>query len=86
MNNTALDQGAIDAIIGGYLGAPFDVLGPHLIDGALAIRTFQPDAQAVDVVLSTGDRVGMNRVHEAGLFEAVTSRQIDPPSYQLDVT
>jgi 1,4-alpha-glucan branching enzyme len=85
MNNTALDQGAIDAIIGGYLGAPFDVLGPHVVDGSLAIRSFQPDAQSISVVLPSGQRFEMNRLHESGLFEAVLADHNEPVAYRLDI-
>ena len=43
--DTTLNQSAIGAVVGGYLGAPFDVLGPHLIDGNLVIRTFNARAR-----------------------------------------
>jgi len=86
MNNSALDQGVVDAINGGYFGAPFDVLGPHLIDGNLVIRTFQPDADSVNVVFSTGQRFEMIRVEGTGLFEAITSGQNERLQYQLEVT
>ena len=69
MDHTALDQGVANAIVGGYFGAPFDVLGPHLIEDDLVIRSFQPDADNVNVVFSNGQRVDMSRVHDAGLFE-----------------
>ena len=46
-----LDLGAIDALVAGVHGAPFDVLGPHrayIDDGVRTfVRTFQPDAERV---------------------------------------
>lgn len=85
MDHSALDQGVANAIVGGYFGAPFDVLGPHLIDGDLVIRSFQPDADSVNVVFSTGQRVDMSRAHEAGLFEVVVPGQNEMTPYQLEV-
>jgi len=85
MNIPALDQSAIDAIIGGYLGAPFDVLGPHVVDGTLVIRTFEPDASTVDVVLAGKKRHPMVKVHEAGVFEVAVPKQNKVIPYQLDI-
>jgi len=81
-----LDQGVANAIVGGYFGAPFDVLGPHLIDDDLVIRSFQPDADNVNVVFSNGQRVDMSRVHDAGIFEIVVPGQNEVPPYQLEVS
>lgn len=85
MDHTALDQGVANAIVGGYFGAPFDVLGPHLIEDDLVIRSFQPDADNVNVVFSNGQRVDMSRVHDAGLFEVVVPGQNEAPPYRLEV-
>lgn len=86
MNNSTLDQGAVDAIAGGYSGAPFELLGPHLIDGNLVIRSFQPDAEAVNVVFSPDRKSGMTRVHDAGLFEVILPEQSEILPYRLEVT
>ncbi|MGH2515798.1 MAG: 1,4-alpha-glucan branching protein GlgB, partial [Ktedonobacterales bacterium] len=82
-----LDQGAIDALIGGRLGAPFDVLGPHLtsLDGQRLwiVRAFVPGAHRVSVVPdlptqpeSNGHSapptaLPMRQTHPAGLFSLV---------------
>lgn len=84
METTTLDSSVIEAIVGGYHGAPFDVLGPHLIEGNLVIRAFWPDALTMAVV-SRSKRIPMTRIHEAGLFEAVVSGRKRIPSYQLSV-
>jgi len=79
-----LEPGAIEAIVGGYHGAPFDVLGPHLVDGSLIIRAFWPDAAAVTAV-SKSKRTPMSRIHEAGLYEAIIPNRKKVAPYQLEV-
>lgn len=86
MDTTALDQGAMDAIISGYLGAPFDVLGPHLIGTNLVIRTFQPDAAHIAVITGNRKAIPMTQIHPAGLFEAVIAERKKIEPYQLDIT
>jgi 1,4-alpha-glucan branching enzyme len=83
--DTTLDQSAIDAIVGGYLGAPFDVLGPHLVNGNLIIRTFRPDASRVTVITGKNQRTPMTRIHNAGLFEADLTGRKKVVSYRLEV-
>ena len=83
------DPGAVAAIVGGYHGAPFDILGihPHAVDGkpVTVIRTFQPQALAVSVV--RGDQLfPMHRVHHGGFFEAVIHNQSDFFPYRLAIT
>ncbi len=83
------DPAAIAAIAGGYHGAPFDILGQHLvtIDGgpAISIRTYQPQAKAVSVKHG-GDESLMEPVDDTGLYEAVFlgAKEIFP--YRLAVT
>src|SRR5512132_3736458 len=67
------DDDLLDAVATGVADDPFAVLGPHAIsrDGrpAIVIRTMQPSARGVDVVV--GDEVvPMERRHRDGLFEA----------------
>lgn len=86
METTALDPGALEAIVAGYHGAPFDILGPHLIGTKLVIRTFQPDASHVTVITGEKKAIPMTQIHPAGLFEVVIPgrKKIDP--YRLDIT
>ena len=48
------DKGDILALVGGYHGAPHNVLGPHLVtldgDDVLAVRVFRPLDERVFVV------------------------------------
>src|SRR6476469_7745800 len=72
----------LDAVAAGAGDDPFAVLGPHLTshDGreAMVIRTMQPSATAVDVVI--GDRVlPMNRRRADGLFEASLDTEARSP-------
>jgi 1,4-alpha-glucan branching enzyme len=76
-----LDAGAIDALVAGVHGAPFDVLGPHRAytdEGVCVfVRTFQPDAEKVWLIPQTeqvsrskksgSERLPMTRLHPAGL-------------------
>jgi 1,4-alpha-glucan branching enzyme len=86
---TTVDPAAVAALTGGYHGAPFDILGQHPItqaDGpAIAIRTLQPQAQAVSVVRD-GLRVPMQPVEGgAGLYEAVFPETAEVFPYQLAI-
>src|SRR5215212_8581096 len=69
---TAEDD-VLDAVAAGVSDDPFAVLGPHTASRngrpAIVIRTMQPSADAVEVVI--GDLVlPMERRHRDGLFEA----------------
>ncbi|HTM03992.1 MAG TPA: 1,4-alpha-glucan branching protein GlgB [Vicinamibacterales bacterium] len=70
----SIEDRVFDAIAGGTHDDPFAFLGPHAVTRAdrrvILIRTFQPQASAVELV--TSDRVlRMERVRQEGLFEAV---------------
>jgi 1,4-alpha-glucan branching enzyme len=66
---TALD-GAIAALIGGTHRDPFAVLGPHVENGVVVVRAFQPAARAIDLrLVATGELLPMTRRDPAGLFE-----------------
>jgi len=76
---------AIAAIVGGYHGAPFDVLGQHpLADGGRVVRTFQPQASAVSV-LSGGERRPMEAASADGFFELTFPEAEEPFAYQLAI-
>jgi 1,4-alpha-glucan branching enzyme len=79
----------IEAIVAGRHGAPFDVLGVHAVEIAgqvgMVVRAFLPDAQAVQVVRGSRS-TPMERVHEAGFFEAAFPEKTRAFRYRLDVT
>ena len=64
----------MEAIVGGYHGDPFKVLGPHRLPKSRAtprweVSAFLPHAESAEVVLSD-QRVPMVKKHAHGLFVA----------------
>lgn len=86
MQELNLPEGAINAIVYGYHGAPFDVLGPHDVDDQIVIRAFLPQAQSVAVITEQSADTDMERVHPAGLFQVVVKRTANPLQYRLRLT
>ena len=74
-----------DAIVQARHGDPFSILGMHSADGQIVVRTFQPQASAVDLVeRKSGKSVAaLDRIHADGLFEARLARRRKPFSYRL---
>jgi 1,4-alpha-glucan branching enzyme len=89
VNHGTVDSAAMEAIAGGYHGAPFDVLGIHAVtvDGqpALAIRCFQPQALAVAVRRDSG-LFEMERVHRDGFFEVIFRGETAFFPYRFSIT
>ena len=87
---TAVDD-VLDAVAAGAADDPFAVLGPHETTRnghpAIVIRTMQPSASGVEIVV--GDRVvPMARRHHDGLFEAFVEadgRSPDDLFYRLRI-
>jgi len=69
-------------------GKPFDVLGVHPIDADHSlIRTIQPHAAAITLHLeSTGEAIVMEKIHGAGVFQAVVLSASALPRYHFDIT
>jgi 1,4-alpha-glucan branching enzyme len=84
----AIDDPALDAVAAGTCADPFAVLGPHPAPGAarpgVVVRTMQPAATAVDLVVS-GQVYPMVRIRSEGLFEVVLPGRTGAFSYQLRV-
>lgn len=79
-----VSAGDIEAIVGGYHGNPFAVLGPHEVDGGLAIRAFLPQATAVSILIQD-QTLPLTRYHWDGFFEIVLPDvQLGTP-YQFQV-
>lgn len=85
----SLAPAVIHAIVNGYHGAPFDVLGPHevVIEGRalVVVRAFRPLDAAVWVADAAGARTAMTRIDPAGLFEAILPAGPEPLVYTLVV-
>ena len=81
----------IDLILSAEHPDPFHLLGPHTSElggkASLSIRTFQPRAESVAVVLEPGkenlspQRSPMTRVHPAGFFEAILPLAAPPDHF-----
>ena len=85
---SSLDAADLAALAGGYHGAPFNVLGPHVVASgqgeALEIRVFRPLDESVFVLdPATGERTAMQRVHEVGIFEALFPGRSEPFAYRI---
>ena len=74
----------IAAIVGGYHGNPFSILGPHEADGNLVIRAFFPQASAVSVQIQDQSK-SLSRFHWDGFFEIVLPGVSLGTSYQFRV-
>ena len=67
----SIHQEAVDALVSGEIGAPSSLLGRHRQGDAVSIRAFRPWAKRVELVNeASGERAGMKRCHEDGLFVA----------------
>ena len=59
----------VEAIVGGYHGDPFRILGPHRGPDGWEIRAFLPQAAEVRGDAG-GARLGMEKVHPQGFYTA----------------
>jgi 1,4-alpha-glucan branching enzyme len=72
---------AIQALVHGDHGAPFEILGVHTLDDdTLTIRAFRPHARELHLICGSDDPVEMTRTGDRGLFEAHVDA-IDPLHY-----
>jgi 1,4-alpha-glucan branching enzyme len=81
----APDTGAVQAIVQARHGEPFEVLGPHPVEGGTAVRAFLPGAASVDVVSrESGALLGrLALIDGAGFWNGVV-RDIVP--YRFSIT
>ena len=64
---------------------PFSVLGVHKVGAERRVRTFQPQAQSVNLLDADDQKlVAMTQVHEGGLFECVMPPRLR--HYRLGIT
>jgi len=81
-----LHPDAINSLMHGHHGAPFDLLGPHPAgEGKLSIRAFRPTAKDVAVVVDeTGTRHPMTKLRDQGFFEVTIPGDL-PLRYHYEV-
>ena len=77
----------VEAIVGGYHGDPFRILGPHAIagqDGATRweVRAFLPHARIAEVI-ADGAAAPMTQIHPQGVWIAAFDKH--PGAYRLRV-
>jgi 1,4-alpha-glucan branching enzyme len=82
-----MNAAEMEAIIGGYHGDAFSVLGPHPINiekgkTAWEIRAFLPQAKTASVVMK-GSTIPMDKRHRDGFFVAELKRE--PGAYRLHI-
>lgn len=83
LDDSALDQAAITALIEGRHGDPFAILGPHDTKTGRVVRAFLPGARDVTITDQNGQPLGsLRQTHPSGLFEAALPA---PPSYRLRI-
>jgi 1,4-alpha-glucan branching enzyme len=79
----------MEAIIGGYHGDPFSVLGPHPInkdsgsESEWRIRAFLPQARSARVLIGDNAPVPMNQLHLKGLYEVELPAR--PETYRFEI-
>ena len=78
-----MDGQEIEAIVGGYHGDAFRVLGPHALKSGWEVRAFSPDADSVAVQVGKAKPVPMIKRHPAGFFTVELPGDIS--SYCLQV-
>ncbi|HVD16891.1 MAG TPA: 1,4-alpha-glucan branching enzyme, partial [Actinomycetota bacterium] len=84
MTTASIGKSDIARLVRGEHHEPHRVLGPHPQDGQVVIRAWRPDATAVTALVGA-ERVELDQVHPAGLFEGAVERS-RVPAYQLEVS
>ena len=69
------DRNAVASLITARHGDPFSLLGRHQVEGGFVVRTFQPDAEAVEIVARASDLTlgRLARIHPDGLWSGRVS-------------
>ncbi len=64
-----IHPGAIESLVNGDHGAPFDLLGPHATENGTSFRAFHPSVPTLWFVdQRSGERYAMTRLHDSGFF------------------
>ncbi len=75
----------IEGIIYSEEDNPHDILGPHMIGKTVLFQAFQPEAEAVTLIVQPGDKKHkMEMVDEAGFFACTVTGKI-PDEYVYEV-
>jgi len=74
----------VERLIRGEHHEPHRLLGAHLEDDRVVVRAFRPEATGVTAVAGD-ERVKLDQIHPAGLFEGTLGATAVPPAYQLEI-
>ena len=77
-----MKPGEFEAIVGGYHGDPFSILGPHEDQDGWIVRALLPQASSAALRLPDDSREPMSKVHAGGLFEVRLAQ--DPGRYRIE--
>jgi 1,4-alpha-glucan branching enzyme len=75
----------LERVVAGEHPDPHSVLGAHLSEGGVVVRTFRPGADSVRLLPQRGEPVELASIHPAGVYEAVLARRRTLPRYRLEV-
>src|SRR5579884_1118310 len=75
-----MNANEVEAIVGGYHGDPFRILGPHRVKNGWEVRAFLPQATEASVLMNGGAEP-MQRTDAQGFFCASLDRE--PGRYKL---
>ena len=73
----------IEAIVGGYHGDAFRILGPHAGENGWEVRAWLPQAKSVAVICNDSC-VEMKKKHDLGFF--IAKLEGEPSPYKLELT
>src|SRR5215217_784990 len=79
----------VERLVRGEHHEPHRLLGAHTEDGRVVIRAFRPDATGVVALVGPEgkpERVKLDQVHDAGLFEGTLDGATLPSAYRLEVS
>src|SRR5205807_72556 len=75
----------IKLLLHGEHSDPFAVLGPHEVDGKLAIRILRPGAKKVEILRAKHEAVAAKKLDPDGFFEAVLIDGKATDAYRLKI-
>ncbi|MEN3366132.1 MAG: 1,4-alpha-glucan branching enzyme [Burkholderiales bacterium] len=82
-----IDAVTVEAVLHGRLTNPFALLGPHRSGDNMIVRTFQPDARAVDVIAPDGGLIeSLYNINQTGFFVSSTPTLAPGEPYLLHIT
>jgi 1,4-alpha-glucan branching enzyme len=84
MATTPFEFHEIEALINGWHGAPFRILGPHPSDDgkSLIVRTLRPRCQSMELLGADGKTYPLDHVNNTDLFEGTVPSSAGP-DYRL---